>query len=261
MKKEYAWTKGVVLDDHSRRKHKILREYFFQYITVRCRNPQQSMFRLAVVDGFSGGGRYACGEAGSPIIFIEELQRALDAVNVRRAAQGLGAVKIECLLVFNDAVPAATERLKQHCEPLVAAVKSTCPKLRLSAVYLSKGFEETYPAIKELIAGRYRNVIFNLDQCGHAQVDIATLNDIMRSSPSAEIFYTFAINAVLACAALWFINRNLWALAALPVLFLASRVDVRVPRLRWAFYAYYPLHLAALWLIRIPMSKAGYLFF
>ena len=66
---------------------------------------------------------------------------------------------------------------------------------------------------------------------------------------------------VLACAALWFINRNLWALAALPVLFLASRVDVRVPRLRWAFYAYYPLHLAALWLIRIPMSKAGYLFF
>ncbi|WP_229006823.1 TraX family protein [Xanthomonas vesicatoria] len=67
--------------------------------------------------------------------------------------------------------------------------------------------------------------------------------------------------AVLACAALWFINRNLWALAALPVLFLASRVDVRLPRLRWAFYAYYPLHLAALWLIRIPMSKAGYLFF
>ena len=67
--------------------------------------------------------------------------------------------------------------------------------------------------------------------------------------------------AVLACAALWFVNRNLWALAALPVLFLASRVDVRVPRLRWAFYAYYPLHLASLWLIRIPMSKAGYLFF
>jgi hypothetical protein len=39
------------------------------------------------------------------------------------------------------------------------------------------------------------------------------------------------------------------------------RASMRVPRLRWAFYAYYPLHLAALWLIRIPMSKAGYLFF
>ena len=41
----------------------------------------------------------------------------------------------------------------------------------------------------------------------------------------------------------------------------AAHVDVRLPRLRWAFYAYYPLHLVALWLIRIPMSKAGYLFF
>ncbi|EOV4287828.1 TraX family protein [Escherichia coli] len=70
-----------------------------------------------------------------------------------------------------------------------------------------------------------------------------------------------AVIAVLACAALWFINRNLWALAALPVIFLASRVDLRLPRLRWAFYAYYPLHLAVLWLIRIPMSNAGYLFF
>lgn len=52
-----------------------------------------------------------------------------------------------------------------------------------------------------------------------------------------------------------------WALAALPVVAAAAHVDVRLPRLRWAFYAYYPLHLIALWLIRIPMSKAGYLFF
>jgi hypothetical protein len=67
--------------------------------------------------------------------------------------------------------------------------------------------------------------------------------------------------ALLACAALWIINRNLWALASLPLLLVASRVDLPMSRLRWAFYAYYPLHLAALWLIRIPMSKAGYLFF
>lgn len=66
---------------------------------------------------------------------------------------------------------------------------------------------------------------------------------------------------LLACSALWFINSNWWALAALPLLLVVSRLDLPMPRLRWAFYAYYPLHLAALWLIRIPMSKAGYLFF
>lgn len=31
--------------------------------------------------------------------------------------------------------------------------------------------------------------------------------------------------------------------------------------LRWAFYIFYPLHLAALLLVRIPMAAAGYLFF
>ena len=67
--------------------------------------------------------------------------------------------------------------------------------------------------------------------------------------------------AVLACAALGFINGNMWALAALPLLFVATRLDLRIARLRWAFYLYYPLHLGALWLIRIPMGRAGYLFF
>jgi len=66
---------------------------------------------------------------------------------------------------------------------------------------------------------------------------------------------------LLSCSALWLINGNWWALAALPLLFVVSRFDISMPRLRWAFYAYYPAHLAALWLIRIPMSKAGYLFF
>lgn len=53
-----------------------------------------------------------------------------------------------------------------------------------------------------------------------------------------------------ACACLAIINGNHWALAALPLFALASRVDLRVPRLQLAFYAFYPLHLAAIWLAR-----------
>jgi three-Cys-motif partner protein len=64
--KRYEWAAGATLEDHSRRKHKILREYFFNYLTVRCQLPQQERFRLAVIDGFAGGGRYSCGTAGSP---------------------------------------------------------------------------------------------------------------------------------------------------------------------------------------------------
>lgn len=53
---------------------------------------------------------------------------------------------------------------------------------------------------------------------------------------------------VLSILALSVVNQNLWALGALPILWLASRSDWRVPRLRYAFYVFYPAHLAILWL-------------
>lgn len=69
------------------------------------------------------------------------------------------------------------------------------------------------------------------------------------------------VMALTACTALFWINGNLWALAAFPVIAMASQVNLRLPRLRWFFYAYYPVHLVALLLIRIPMGNAGYMFF
>ena len=56
VKKQYEWVGGAEIQDHSKRKHKILREYVFDYLTVRCKLPQQERFRLAIVDGFAGGG-------------------------------------------------------------------------------------------------------------------------------------------------------------------------------------------------------------
>ena len=48
-----------------------------------------------------------------------------------------------------------------------------------------------------MAAGRYRNVLFNLDQCGHSKVDRRTIVHIMSSYPSVEIFYTFAIASLI----------------------------------------------------------------
>lgn len=67
--------------------------------------------------------------------------------------------------------------------------------------------------------------------------------------------------AFIACASLWWINGDMWALLVLPLLFLANKIEMNIPRIKWAFYVYYPLHLSLLWLIRIPMSQVGYLFF
>jgi len=62
---------------------------------------------------------------------------------------------------------------------------------------------------------------------------------------------------LLACAGLWLINGNGWALAALPLLLAATRLDLRMPRMRRAFYVYYPLHLGVIWLIRINLGHTG----
>lgn len=198
VKKPYTWAEGAKLEDHTKRKHKILRQYFFDYLTVRCCLPQQERFRLAIVDGFAGGGRYDCGAPGSPLIFIEVLTRAVEAVNVQRAAQGLAPIDVECLLILNDASRDALEVLKPHVAELQANAKLTCPKLHLQVIYMNAQFESAYPEIKaSLDQGRYRSVIFNLDQCGDSHIERETIQDIMRSYPSAEIFYTFMIDSLL----------------------------------------------------------------
>lgn len=51
-------------------------------------------------------------------------------------------------------------------------------------------------------------------------------------------------------ALLWVANLNYWACVALPIILLASYIKIEVPRLRYVFYAYYPVHLALLLLIQ-----------
>jgi hypothetical protein len=52
---------------------------------------------------------------------------------------------------------------------------------------------------------------------------------------------------ILATASLYVVNDNLWALVALPIIFMAPQVPIDVPRWRWVFYGFYPAHLAVLW--------------
>jgi three-Cys-motif partner protein len=196
--KPISWTTGATLEEHSKRKHKVVGEYIARYLAVRCQFPQQSRFRLAIVDGFAGGGRYKCGNPGSPLIFLEELRVATEAFNVRRLAEGMSPIDIECLLILNDYDSKTIALLKENVAPLIAHISQNVPRLHLRVEYREMKFEVAYAEIKQLIEkGKYQNVLFNLDQCGTSKVDIDTISDIVASFTSAEIFYTFGIETLV----------------------------------------------------------------
>ncbi len=197
-KKPYSWVAGAVLEEHSRRKHKVIAEYVARYLTVRCQLPQQSRFRLAIVDGFAGGGQYKCGSPGSPLIFINELRVATEQFNIKRQAEGMSPLDIECLLILNDFDKETVELLKTNAASLIAEIKENVPKLHLRVEYRNEKFDELYPEVKQLLErGSYHNVLFNLDQCGTGSVEINTIGDIVASFTSVEIFYTFGIQTLL----------------------------------------------------------------
>ena len=51
---------------------------------------------------------------------------------------------------------------------------------------------------------------------------------------------------LLSTVGLSLINGNHWAVAAIPIVFVVSKIHFKLPRIKWTFYVYYPLHLAIL---------------
>lgn len=51
---------------------------------------------------------------------------------------------------------------------------------------------------------------------------------------------------VASVVSLGLVNGNQWGLLALPLVWLLSASSIEIPRMRWAFYTFYPAHLALL---------------
>jgi len=200
VKKSYNWD-YVRLDKHTECKHKILRDYIHDYIVIRCRNPLQTRFKLAFIDGFCGGGRYSSSNnaPGSPLIFVEELRRAYEAVKLIRINQGIGQkICFECWLFCVDSDRKAVALLKKHIAPLLAEIRAANTDLDLKLHIYHDFFENKYPVIKEIIQKQGINsVLCNLDPCSYTDISTVTLSDIMCSFKSVEIFYTFMLGAAL----------------------------------------------------------------
>lgn len=196
--KNYPWEDGPELLPHTAKKHQILREYFHKYLLTRCQLPQQDLFKLVVVDGFSGAGIYKCGAFGSPLIFIDELNKTSKEINSNRIANNLKPINIECHFIFNDSDSLAFELLKKNVVPLSAGIKSENTKLKINIEHSNKAFSEIYPEIKTgILASRCNNVFFNLDQCGYSHVSHDHVKDIFQTWKKPEVLLTYMIGSAI----------------------------------------------------------------
>ncbi|AXT41733.1 three-Cys-motif partner protein TcmP [Phaeobacter inhibens] len=196
--KPYQWVDGAVLEEHSRKKHKVLAEYFRRYLLERCKAPIHRHFRLAVVDGFAGAGVYDGGEEGSPLIFLSTLIDTVAEINVTRAAQNMPSVEVHCLFLMNDANRDAVELLKTNIAPLIYQAQQPGTGIELQIQFECGEFEAMLPTFQAAIeAKKCRNIIYNLDQCGYSQVERDTITRLLASEKSVELFYTYSIQSLL----------------------------------------------------------------
>ncbi len=89
--------------------------------------------------------------------------------------------------------------LRVECGEELERARAAVPELHIQAHYLIGSFARSLEGIQTLLAlGAYTNIIYNLDQYGYSGVDLATITALMQASRSTEIFFTFAIQAMLS---------------------------------------------------------------
>lgn len=196
------WEKAR-LKIHSRRKLRILSEYFSAHLITRTQLPLVSEFKIAVVDAFAGGGKYTrdhndlpINELGSPLIFIEQLGKTMAKIAALRLNKSIkNPVSIKCLLILNDESKEAIDILRNNVYLAKEEYTNSNPYIDIETIFFNDQFENIYPEIKALINGKYINPFFNLDQFGWSKVTIPTISDILTSFGKAEILLNFSLKS------------------------------------------------------------------
>ena len=189
-----AWQNGSFpnLELHSRAKLKLIADYVTSYIEILCGNTFGSTeFKLTVVDGFAGGGRYRDGERGSPFVLMEAVRLAQNRINERGRRLPL---KIDAHFYFIEEDRCAHECLKHEIEQ--SEFKAELGR----TIFLRRG--SFVPQCAEVVHNtneRHKRgggrVLFFLDQCGYTAVDPAHLRHLSSSlNHKAEFIINFAVD-------------------------------------------------------------------
>lgn len=182
------------LGDHSKAKLDVFRSYIQKYYDRLGRAFMRDRFRLDIVDGFAGGGRFSYGGqtiSGTPLILLEEEERAKRRLSAARQKQ----------LTF-DVHHYFVDSDSQHIEYLktVLAELGYLGRIGGDIDLINRKFEDVADDLISSIAGRQPRAgraIFLLDQCGYSRVSLRLVHKIFRRLQNAEVILTFAADSLI----------------------------------------------------------------
>lgn len=189
-----CWDQGTFpsLELHSRAKLNLTADYVTDYIKIVAgKNFGATEFKLTVVDGFAGGGRYRDGFEGSPFVLMKAVRLAEAEIN--QSGRRL-PLKVDAHFYFVEQDRFAFECLKHEIQQ--SEFKDHIGR----TIFLFHGLFGR--RVNEIIINtneRHKRgggrVLFFLDQCGYSAVNPAQIRRISGClNGKAEFIINFAVD-------------------------------------------------------------------
>lgn len=194
---QYGWEGGAKIGYHSVVKHNIVRDYIKAYVATLTANVSIDHFRLALVDGFAGGGKYEAdwnGSTiyGSPFAMLEACEQAQIAGQILRKKP----FKLDTRFYF-------VEKKKAAHALLLETLKSREYGPRVNSDSDIRLFHTDFlSSCDQIIADIQKHSpsarsIFLLDQYGYSEVPKETIQKIFKHLPHAEVILNFNVDSLL----------------------------------------------------------------
>lgn len=191
---EYAWDSienPPVIKIHSLNKHEIITEYIKVYLD-KLYQAAHSSFKVAIVDGFAGGGIYKKADGtglayGSPIKIMQAVNESQQLLPEKYKKN----VHIDARYYFVEEKIKAFNTLGAVLDRL-----ELTPFANPDSKVIHGSIDNYYDGIIDSIMsqGTAHRAIFILDQYGYSDVPMLKIQQIFKRLPKAEVILTFAID-------------------------------------------------------------------
>ncbi len=161
------------LEDHTRGKHMVLREYLYPWLAMILSTFERAMF----VDAFAGPGEYEDGELGSPVIALNAL--------AKHSSQHMMRGQID--YVFIEERPDRFVHLKNVISRLRA--KGSIPSICKVNTY-NDTFAHVFPKLIDSISSHRVPTFVMIDPFGVSGVGMENIRALM-DHPSIEVYVSF----------------------------------------------------------------------